>query len=163
MQSCNKARTEVFYGLLNKQKALKSQYNFLQKESKLQLDACKKALDNESAEVTKLRKALEKANTRIDELTSALEIESAARQKEAKEHEDKLAELASRGTTAEQELKKLQDKCDACLAELVGITHDMGRKCPLFSELSCCLFLSELLLVSGNNLTCCSFPYFRVL
>ena len=95
MQNCNKARTEVFYGLLNKHKALKSQYHFLQKESKLQLDACKKALDNESVEVTKLRRELEKANTHIDELTSALEIENAARQKEAKEHEEKLAELAS--------------------------------------------------------------------
>ena len=92
--------------MLNKQKALKSQYNFLQKESKVQLEACKKALDKESAEVTKLRKALEKANTRIDELTSALKIESAAREKETKEHDEKLAELASRGTTAEQELKK---------------------------------------------------------
>ena len=101
MQNCNKAQTEVFYGLLNKQKALKSQYNFLQKESKVQLDACKKALDKESAEVTKLRKELEKATTRIDELTSALEIESEGRQKDAKEHADKLAELASRGTTAE--------------------------------------------------------------
>ena len=102
--------------MLNKQKTLKSQYNFLQKESKGQLDACKKALDRESAEVTKLRKALEKANTRVEELTGALGIESAARQKEAREHEEKLAELASRGTNAEQELKKLQDKCDAWLA-----------------------------------------------
>ena len=128
VQKCNKARTQVFYGLLNKQKALKSQYNFLQKVSKGQLDACKKALDRESAEVTKLKKALEKANSRIDELTSALKIENAAREKEAKEHEEKLSELASRGTTAEQELKKLQDKCDAWLAELVVITDEMGRK-----------------------------------
>ena len=51
--------------LRNKQKALKSQYNFLQKESKVQLDACKKALDKESAEVTKLRKELEKATTTL--------------------------------------------------------------------------------------------------
>ena len=72
----------MFYGLLNRQKALKSQYNFLQKESKGQLDACKKALDNESAEVTKLRKELEKANTRIDELTGALKIESTSRRLE---------------------------------------------------------------------------------
>ena len=79
MQNCNKARTEVFYGLLNKQKTLKSQYKFLQKESKVQLDACKKALDNESAEVAKLKKALEKAHTRIDELTGALKIESTSR------------------------------------------------------------------------------------
>ena len=107
MQNCNKARTQVFYGLLNKQKALKSQYNFVQKESKGQLDACKKALDRESAEVTKLKKALEKANSRIDELTSALKIENTAREKEDKEHEEKLSKLASRGTTAEQELKKL--------------------------------------------------------
>ena len=109
----------------------------------MQLDACKKALDKESAEVTKLRKALEKANTRIDELTSALKIESAAREKEAKEHDEKLAELASRGTTAEQELKKLQDKCDAWLAELVVITNDMGRKCLPFSHTfpSSCLSL----------------------
>ena len=101
MQNCNKARTEVFYGLLNKQKNLKVQYNFLQKESKAQLEACKNALDQESAEVNRLKKELEKANTRIDELTSSLEIESASRQKDAKEHADKLAELASRGTTAE--------------------------------------------------------------
>ena len=99
----------------------------------MQLDACKKALDKESEEVTKLRRELDRATTRIDELTSALEIESTSRQKEAKEHEDKLAELASRGTTAEQELKKLQDKCDAWLAELVVITNEMGHKClPLF-------------------------------
>ena len=129
MQNCNKARTQVFYGLLNKQKALKSQYNFLQKESKGQLDACKKALDKESAEVTKLRRALEKANTRIEELSSALKIENAAREKEAKEHAEKLSELASRGTTAEQELKRLQGKCDAWLAELVVITNEMGGKC----------------------------------
>ena len=122
----------MFYGLLNKQKALKSQYNFLQKESKGQLDACKKALDKESAEVTKLKTALEKANTRVEELTGALGIERTAREKEAKEHEEKLAELASRGTTAEQELKKLQDKCDAWLAELVVITDEMGRKCLSF-------------------------------
>ena len=143
MQNCNKARTQVFYGLLNKQKALKSQYNFLQKESKGQLDACKKALDRESAEVTKLKRALEKANTRVEELTGALGIESAARQKEAKEHEERLAELASRGTTAEQELKKLQDKCDAWLAELVVITNEMGRKCLLLlrSFPSSCLSL----------------------
>ena len=73
----------------------------------MQLEACKKALDQESVEVTRLRKELEKANTRIDELTSSLEIESAGRPKDAKEHEDKLAELASRGTTAEQQLKTL--------------------------------------------------------
>ena len=129
--------------MLNKQKALKSQYHFLQKESKAQLDACKKALDNESAEVAKLKKALEMANTRIDELTSALKIEGAAREKEAKEHEEKLSELASRGTTAEQELKKLQDKCDAWLAELVVITNEMGRKCLPFlrSFPSSCLSL----------------------
>ena len=163
MQNCNKARTEVFYGLLNKQKALKSQYNFLQKESKVQLDACKKALDKESAEVTKLRKELEKATTRIDELTSALEIESAGRQKDAKEHADKLAELASRGTTAEQELKKLQDKCAAWRAELVVITNEMGRKClSLFRTFPCCYF-SELIFASTNNLTCCSFSLFIVL
>ena len=71
------------------------------------MEACKKALDQESAEVNRLKKELENANTRIDELTSSLEIKSAGRQKDAKEHEDKLAELASRGTTAEQELKKL--------------------------------------------------------
>ena len=112
----------MFYGLLNRQKALKSQYNFLQKESKGQLDACKKALDKESAEVVRLKKELEKANTRIDELTSCLDIESTGRQKDAKEHEEKLAELASRGTTAEKELKLLQAKCDAWLAELVVIT-----------------------------------------
>ena len=61
----------------------------------MQLDACKKALDKESDEVTKLRKELDRANTRIEELTSSLEIESTSRRKEAKEHEDKLVELAS--------------------------------------------------------------------
>ena len=105
--------------------------------------------------MTKLRKALEKANTRIDELTSALKIESAAREKEAKEHDEKLAELASRGTTAEQELKKLQDKCDAWLAELVVITNDMGRKCPF--ALLFYFSLSALSLALIHNLTCCSF------
>ena len=110
------------------------------------MEACKKALYKESTEVVKLRKALEKANTRIDELTSALEIENAARQKEAKEHEEKLAELASRGTTAEQELKKLQDKCDAWLAELVVITNEMGRKClPLFRTYPSSRFSSSFL------------------
>ena len=43
------------------------------------MEACKKALDQESAEVSRLKKELEKANTRIDELTSSLEIESAGR------------------------------------------------------------------------------------
>ena len=161
VQSCNKLRTEVFYGLLNKQKALKIQYNFLQKESKVQLEASKTALDKESAEVARLRKELEKANTRIDELTSSLEIESAGRQKDAKEHEDKLAELASRGTTAEQELKTLQAKCDAWLAELVVITTEMGHKCS-FALLSY-LFLSDLSFALINNLTRCSFSFFRVL
>ena len=77
--------------MLNKQKALKSQYKFLQKESKAQLEACKKTLDQESAEVRRLKKELEKATTRIDELTNSLEIESTGRQKDVEEHADKLA------------------------------------------------------------------------
>ena len=96
--------------------------------------------------MTKLRRELDRATTRIDELTSALEIESAGRQKDAKEHADKLVELASRGTTAEQELKKLQDKCDAWLAELVVITNEMGRKClPLFRTYPSSRFSSSFL------------------
>ena len=112
-QNCNKLRTEVFYGLLTKQKALKAQYGFLQKESKAQLLACKTELEKESAEVARLKKELEKANTVNSELTSPLGIERTARQKDAKEFADKLAELASRGTTAEKELTALQAKCDA--------------------------------------------------
>ena len=137
--------------MLNKQ----GQYNFLQKESKAQLEACKLNLNKESAEVVRLKKELEKANTRIDELTSSLEIESTDWQKDAKEHEDKLAELESRGTTAEKELKVLQAKCDAWLAELVVITNEMGRKC--FLALVPCFFLSDLSLALINNLTRCSF------
>ena len=129
----------------------------------MQLDACKKALDNESAEVIKLRKELEKATTRIDELTSSLEIERTSREKDAKEHENKLAELASRGTTAEKELKALQAKCDAWLAELVVITNEMGRKCLCLLRTFPCCYFSELSLASTNNLTCCSLSLFRVL
>ena len=161
VQSCNKLRTEVFYGLLNKQKALKAQYGFLQKESKAQLEACKTALDKKSAEVVRLKKELEKANTRIDELTSSLGIERTGRQKDSKEHEEKLAELASRGTTVEKELKVLQAKCHTLLAELVVITNEMGRKCS-FAIISY-FFLSDLSLALSNNLTRCSFSYVRVL
>ena len=149
--------------MLNKQKALKVQYNFLQKESKAQLEACKGALDKESAEVDRLKKELEKANARIDELPSSLEIESTGRQKDAKEYEDKLAELASRDTTAEQELKALQAKCDTWLAELVVITNQMGHKCLSLFRTFPCFYFSELSLASTNNLTRCSFSFFRVL
>ena len=161
MQNCNKIRTEVFYGLLTKQKALKVQYNFLQKESKVQLEACKTALHKESATVVWLKEELEKANARIDELPSSLEIESTGRQKDANEHEDKLAELASRGTTAVQELKTLQAKYDTWLAELVVITNDMGRKCSF--ALLVYFFLSDLSFALINNLTRCNFSFFRVL
>ena len=140
---------------MNKQKDLKVQYNFLQKESKVQLEACKTTLDKESAEVVRLKKELEKANTRIDELKSSLDIERTGRQKDATEHEEKLAELESRGTTAEKELKVLQAKCDAWLAELVVITNEMGRKC--FLALVPCFLLSDLSLTLIDNLTHCSF------
>ena len=39
-----------------------------------------------------------------------------------------LAQLESRGATAEKELAALQAKCDAWLAELVEITKELGRK-----------------------------------
>ena len=129
VQSCNKIRTEVFYELLNKQKKLKAQYNFLQKESKAQLEACSTELVKEKTEVARLKKELDRVNTRNSELTSSLGIEHAARQKDAQEFADKLAELVSRGTTAKKELSALQAKCDTWLAELVVITNEMGRKC----------------------------------
>ena len=64
---------------------------------------------------------------------------------------------------AEQELKKLQDKCDALLAELVVITNEMGRKCLSLFRTFPCFYFSELSLASINNLTLCSLSFFRVL
>ena len=160
-QNCNKLRTEVFYGLLSKHKALKAQYIFLQKESKAQLAACKTELEKETAEVARPKKELDRVNTRNSEVTSSLGIERTARQKDAKEYEDKLAELASRGTTAEKELATLQAKCDAWLAELVVITKELGRKySSAFISFS---FLINIPFVLVNNLPWCSFSLFRVL
>ena len=93
--------------MLSKHKTLKANYGFLQKESKAQLAACKTELQKEAAEMSRLKKELDWANTRNSELTSALGIERTARQKDGKEYEDKLAELASHGTTAEKELAAL--------------------------------------------------------
>ena len=93
--------------MLSKHKTLKPSYGFLQKKSKAQLAACKAELEKETAEVSRLKKELDRANTRNSELTSSLGIERTAQQKDAKEYEDKLAELASRGTTAEKELAAL--------------------------------------------------------
>ena len=150
-QNCKNLRTEVFHRLLSKHKTLKSNYGFLQKESKAQLAACKAELEKETAEVSRLKKELERANTRNSELTSYLGIEHTARQKHAKEYEYKLAELASRGTTAEKELATLQAKCDAWLAELVMITKELGRKYSFaFISFS---FLSDIPFVLVNNLT----------
>ena len=123
--------------------------------------ACKTELEKETAEVARLKKELEKANTHNSELTSSLGIERTARQKDAKEFEDKLAELASRGTTAEKELAVLQAKCDAWLAELAVITKELGRKCSF--DLISFFFLSDLPFALVNNLTRCSFYHFRVL
>ena len=101
--------------------------------------------------MSRLKKELERANTRNSELTSSLGIERTARQKDAKEYEDKLVELASRGTTSEKELAALQAKCDAWLAELVVITKELGRKYS-FAFLSFS-FLSDISFVLVNNLT----------
>ena len=78
--------------------------------------------------MSRLKKELEAAQTRNSELTSALGIEHTAREKDAKEHQDMLAQLESHGTTAEKELAALQAKCDAWLAELVEITKELGRE-----------------------------------
>ena len=74
-----------------------------------------------------------------------------ARQKDAKEFADKLAELASRGTTAEKELAVLQAKCDAWPAELVVITKDLCRKYS--SALISIFFHPDISFVLVNNLT----------
>ena len=112
---------------------------------------CKAEREKEIAEVSRLKKDLERANTRNSELTSSLGIECTAQQKDAKKYEDKLAELTSRGTTAEKELAALQAKCDAWLAELVVITKELGRKYPFaFISFS---FLFDIALVLVNNLT----------
>ena len=101
--------------------------------------------------MSRLKKELDQANTRNSELTSALGIERTTRQKDAKEHEDKLAELESRGMTAEKELAALQAKCDAWLTELVGITKELDRKYPFaFISFS---FLSDISFFLVNNLT----------
>ena len=112
--------------------------------------ACKTELEKESDEVARLKKELEKANTRNSELTSSIGIERTARQKDAKEYEDKLAELASRGTTAEKELAALQTKCDAWLTELVVITKELGRKYPF--DLIAFSFFFDILFAQVNNL-----------
>ena len=100
--------------------------------------------------MSRLKTELEHANIRNSELTSALGIERTAREKDAKEHQDKLAELESRGRTAEKELAALQAKCDVWLAELVGITKELGRKYPsAFISFS----FSDISFFLVNNLT----------
>ena len=137
--------------MLSKHKTLKPSYGFLQKKSKAQLAACKTELERETAEVSRLKKELDRANNRNSELTSALGIERTSRQKDAKEHKDKLAELESRGTTAEKELATLQAKCNAWLAELVVITKELGRKYSFaFISFS---FLFDMPFALVNNLT----------
>ena len=61
-QNCNKLQTEVFHRLLSKHKTPKAQYNFLQKESRAQLAACKTDLEKETAGVSRLKKELEQVN-----------------------------------------------------------------------------------------------------
>ena len=101
--------------------------------------------------MSRLKKELERAQTRNSELRRALGIECTAREKDAKEHQDMLAELESRGTTAEKELAALQAKCEAWLAELVVITKELGRKYSLaFISLS---FLYDISFFLVNNLT----------
>ena len=77
--------------MLSKHKTIKADYRFLQKESKAQLQACQAELNKETAEVSRLKTELERANIRNSELTSALGIERTAWEKDAKEHQDMLA------------------------------------------------------------------------
>ena len=100
----------------------------MQKDSKVQLQACQAELQKETAEVSRLKQELERSQTRNSKLTSALALERTSREKDAAQHKEALALLESRDTTAEQELAALQAKCDTWLAELVVITAELGRK-----------------------------------
>ena len=57
--------------------------------------------------MTRLKRELELTKTQNSELTSALTIERTSREKDAKQHQEVLAELEAHGTTAEKELAAL--------------------------------------------------------